>query len=505
MSDGDPSKTLERIPSGVPGLDAILRGGFFRGGVYLVLAPPGSGKTILGNQICFRHVAAGGRALFVTLLTESHARLITTLQTLAFFDPACVGASLSYVTGYQPLQKDKLKGLITFLRQVVLDHKATFLVIDGVVTAGAMAESELDTKEFINELQVFVELVGCTTLLLTGPSKVDEQYALSTMVDGLLEMHRDSLGMESIRTIEVTKFRGSGVLMGRHLFEITEAGVSIYPRTESPRGHARKRPDPTLAPRAAFGIKGLDTMLGGGLRSGSITMVLGTPGSGKTVLGLSLLAAGAREGEPGLYFGFFETPQDLCRKAEAIGLGLTAPVKSGLLGLVWQSPLDAIADELTERLLTTVREQGIRRLFVDGLGGFKDSLAYAERSSRFFNALCNELRSLGVVTLLSDEARSLGELEVPEHGLTAMLDNVVSLRHVERRAQLHKLVSVSKMRDDDGDRALHEFSIGSHGFVVSSAFTSAEAALGGLTSHVRGTARKTAPSSAKKGRKERRR
>ena len=81
MSDGDPSKTLERIPSGVPGLDAILRGGFFRGGVYLVVAPPGSGKTILGNQICFRHVAAGGRALFVTLLTESHARVITTLQT----------------------------------------------------------------------------------------------------------------------------------------------------------------------------------------------------------------------------------------------------------------------------------------------------------------------------------------------------------------------------------------------------------------------------------------
>jgi circadian clock protein KaiC len=72
MRDDDDltSKMLERVPSGLPGLDTILRGGFLRGGVYLFLAWPGSGKTILGNQICFRHVASGGRALFVTLLTE---------------------------------------------------------------------------------------------------------------------------------------------------------------------------------------------------------------------------------------------------------------------------------------------------------------------------------------------------------------------------------------------------------------------------------------------------
>jgi len=245
-------------------------------------------------------------------------------------------------------------------------------------------------------------------------------------------------------------------------------------------------------------------MLGGGLRSGSITMVLGTPGSGKTLLGLSLLTAGAREGEPGLYFGFFETPADLCRRADAIGLGLAGHVKSGVIQTLWQTPFDAIADELAERVLATVREHRIRRLFIDGLGGFKDSLVYPDRSTRFFGAFCNELRSLGVVTVLSDETRNLGELETPEHGLTALLDNVVFLRHVELRAQLHKLVSVMKMREGAGDPSLREFSIGPRGFVVSTASTSAETTLADLTRN-RPPPPKASRRPAKKARKLRRR
>ena len=482
MSDADDlkTKTLERVASGIPGLDTILGGGFLRGGVYLVHAKPGSGKTILGNQICFRHVAGGGRALVVTLLTESHSRLLSQLENLTFFDAACVGSTLSYVSGYQALETDKLKGLLLLLRRTVRDHKATLLVIDGVVTAGAMAESELETKKFIHELQVFVELVGCTTLLLTGATAPAEQYAFRTMVDGLLELELDAVGMEAARTIEIAKFRGGAVLMGRHLFEITNAGITVYPRTESRARPVVGRPDPGLVPPAAFGIQGLDGMLAGGLRPGSITMALGTPGSGKTLLGLSMLAAGAKLWEPGLYFGFSETAVDLAQKAQGMGIPLAAHVDSGLVDIMWQSPLDSIADALAERLLEAVRARKVRRLFIDGLHGFKTSLVYPARAERFFTALCDELRSLGVVTLISDEMLSLGAVELPRDGLTTSLDNVILLRHVETQARIHKFVSVMKMRAGAGDSAVREFSIDARGFSV----TSDEVAATGLLSEV---------------------
>jgi circadian clock protein KaiC len=347
MSDGDdddrvPAR-LERVPSGVLGLDAILKGGFFRGGVYLVHAEPGSGKTVLGNQVCFWHVAAGGRAVVVTLLTESHTRLLAQLGSMTFFDPSVVGSSLSYVSGYQALEADHFKGLLVLVRKAVRDQKATLLLIDGVITASGLAESELETKRFIYELQAFAELSGCTTLLLTGASEPAEQYAFRTMVDGLIGLRLDAVGMEAVRTLEVTKFRGGPVLMGRHFFEITDAGVTVHPRAEARLGRSIDRPQGVAGHRAKFGIPGLDAMLGGGLRSGSVTMTIGTPGSGKTLAGLSFLAAGAREREPGAYFGFFETPDDLERKARAIGLSLAEHVESGLVDMMWQSPLDGVA------------------------------------------------------------------------------------------------------------------------------------------------------------------
>jgi circadian clock protein KaiC len=372
------------------------------------------------------------------------------------------------------LEKEKLKGLLALLRALVREHKADFLVIDGFLTVGSLAESELETKKFVHELQVLLELMGCTALLLTGASTGKEPYALRTMVDGLLHLRLDLVGMEAVRSLEVPKFRGTGMLLGRHLFNITDAGITIYPRTESRPGKGIELSE-SSSELAAFGIDGLDTMLGGGLRPRSIAMVLGAPGSGKTLLGLSFLAAGAKLGERGLYFGFFETPDDLRRRAEGIGLGVAGHVASGLLEIMWQSPLDAMADALAEKVLAAVRERGVKRLFIDGLGGFKDSLIYPDRSRRFFGALCSELSSLGVVTLLSEQTIQLKDIEFPEHGLTAMLDTVIGLRHVERSGQLLKFISLLKRREAGGDPSPRELSIDEHGFFVGAAETTSQA------------------------------
>src|SRR5215204_5268471 len=95
----DPPSTLERVTSGVPGLDTVLRGGFMRGGIYIIQGTPGAGKTVLSNQICFHHVRDGDRyALYVTLLAENHARMMQHLRGVAFFDEALVPNRLTYLS-----------------------------------------------------------------------------------------------------------------------------------------------------------------------------------------------------------------------------------------------------------------------------------------------------------------------------------------------------------------------------------------------------------------------
>src|SRR5690242_16395890 len=116
---------LERLLTGMRGLDAVLNGGLFKGGVYIVAGRPGAGKTILGNQICFTHTQLGERALFVTLLSETHGRMLANLQNMRFFDPSRIGTSLHYLNGYMTLEKDGLPGVLKLLRDGVRQHKAS--------------------------------------------------------------------------------------------------------------------------------------------------------------------------------------------------------------------------------------------------------------------------------------------------------------------------------------------------------------------------------------------
>jgi circadian clock protein KaiC len=417
-----------------------------------------------------------------------------------FFKPEQIGSRLFYVSGYSHLETDKLKGLIGLLRDVIREHRATMLVIDGLVTVGDMAESDLEMKKFVHELQTLVELVGCTTLLLTGARLTDGQYPQRTMVDGLLHLSLEPAGMAAIRTLEVAKFRGSEVLLGRHIFEISGHGITVFPRVEAWRGRAVS-PLQAGRPLLGSGIESLDAMLGGGLRSGSVTLALGAPGSGKTLLGLAFLAAGARAGEPGVYFGFSESARELIGNADAVGMDFSRFCQEGLIEVLWYPPFELAADALAEKVLAAVEGRRAHRVFIDGIAVLKESIFYTERTGRFFSALCNELRGRGVTTVLSDETEDrIGPtLEIPTSRLTPMIDNVISLRIVERGTRLHRILSVAKMRSGPSDPTLREFSISSRGIDVSTTLQPPARLLPG-----RATPGRPAPSPPSKGAGQRR-
>jgi len=105
---------VERSATGVSGLDTLLGGGFVHGAIYLVMGRPGTGKTTLGNQLCFEHVKRGGRAAYMTLLAESHAAMLKNLHTMAFFDQSVINNGLSYVGAYRSLRDDKLRACSTW-------------------------------------------------------------------------------------------------------------------------------------------------------------------------------------------------------------------------------------------------------------------------------------------------------------------------------------------------------------------------------------------------------
>lgn len=473
---------MERIDTGVPGLDTILNGGLFSGGVYVVEGSPGSGKTILGNQICFHRASRGDSTIYITLLAESHTRLISHLRGMAFFRPELISSSIYYVSAFKVLEQQGLDGLLRSVRESVSARNASFVVLDGLVSAEEFAPSARDFKKFIHELQTICGMTGCTVLLLSSTERTSEFRSEHTMVDGLIELGDTLIGVQSLRYAQVRKMRGTSQLRGRHALEISSAGIRIRPRIETLlRGPDEDDPAPRAVGQVDFGVHGLDTMLRGGLPGGSNTLVLGPSGIGKTVLGLQFLSAGIGHEQPGLYVGFYERPFSLIAKGTRLGLGLEAAHKAGLLHLFWEAPIEGVLDAVVERVLRAVSDHGIKRLCFDGLHGFRHHAEYPGRTRAVFSAFADELTRRGVTTLFTLEIPGLvgAQIEVPIDGVSSLADNLLLLRHVELRSQLYRLISILKVRDHAYDGSIREFQITDRGVIVADTFDSAEQILTG--------------------------
>jgi circadian clock protein KaiC len=195
---------LERVPTGIPGLDTILRGGLLEAGIYIVRGEPGAGKTILGNQFCFNHAAAGHHAVYVTLMAETHDRMMQHMQTMSFFEPTRIPDGLYYISGFRVLEEDGIKGFIDLLWREIRTHNATLLVLDGLIVTAESSGSDRNFRKFIHELQAHMAIEGCTALLLTD-GRHDEYHPEYTMVDGLIELHDVLFGAQAERELEVRK------------------------------------------------------------------------------------------------------------------------------------------------------------------------------------------------------------------------------------------------------------------------------------------------------------
>jgi circadian clock protein KaiC len=472
--DSEPAP-LERMPTGVVGLDRILRGGLVRGATYMVMGRPGTGKTTLGNQLCFSRVAQGDRAAYVTLLAESHGSMLRNLHTMRFFDESAIHNGLSYVGAYKTLKEGKLRSLLEVIGRVMKDERCSLLVIDGAAPARMHADTEIALKEFVVELQVLSALLNCTTILLANMTSEDVNGAEHTMVDGLIELGFERSRRRTLRTLEVLKFRGSEHLLGRHEVTITADGVKVHPRFED-IADGSTRPAPASASRAPLGLPGLDAMPQGGLATGTTTVALGYAGSGKTTLGMHFLAAGAAAGEPGVMFAFYESPDRLLQGADGIGLPLRAFAEKKLFSHVWQPAHEFSLDVLAERMFVEIDRLQARRLVIDSIDGLRQASSDPERTIRFMTALLNELRARGVTVLLTDETLkpSGPEMEMRIQGMSALVDNLLLLEYLTVSTSLRRLVAIIKQRSSQQGAFMREFFLTPAGIVVAADSKSAE-------------------------------
>ena len=472
---------LNRLVTGIPGLDDLLKGGLVAGAAYIVQGRPGSGKTIFANHLAFNHVHQGGRALVATLLAESHERLFKYLSTLSFYDPQKIGAEIQFVSAFDTLENEGLDEVVKLLRREIMRQKATVLVVDGLLNARSRAGSTIDTKKFIAELQGHAAFAGCTVLFLTS-SKLDDGSPEHTMVDGVIEIGEELVGTRSVRQIQLRKTRGSSALSGLHECLINGDGFIIYPRLEALYNCPSNVQSSDIS-LFTSGSPDLDKALGGGLVQSSVTLVLGPSGVGKTTLGISFLAASTPE-EPGLHFGFYEPPNRLKVKAGVLGYDFQALEEAGALHIAWQPTTSGLLDDLGAQLIALVDKHKIKRVLLDSLGGMAKPCNNPDRLSAFFTALMGEMRARDVLVLATWEVRSLfgSEVNAPSSDLSSIADNLLLMRFVEQEAELKRQLSILKVRDSVYDASVMELILKDNGVGLTKFSKNARSASSGSAS-----------------------
>jgi circadian clock protein KaiC len=221
---------------------------------------------------------------------------------------------------------------------------------------------------------------------------------------------------------------------------------------------------------------------------------------------LHFLEAGLRAGERCLYLGFQEPPERLLAKAARVGIDLQQYVDSGLLEIKWHPSVDLLADALAHEVLDDVRGHATKRVVIDSLDGFRDSIMHGERTTRFLAAFTNELCVAGATTYLCDETRALFSpgVEVPTTNISAYVDNILFVRQVELDGELLRIVAVLKTRESARDPTLRVFTISQRGLRVEGPLRHAEAALTG-TAHATDTQRASKKKKATKKKATKRR
>lgn len=470
------SANMPRVSTGISGFDEILGGGLFQQGMYMIEGPPGAGKTILSAQICFHHARAGKKILYITLIAESHGKLINNLRAFDFLDDHLIPQCVILMSGYQELKTSGLNGLLHLAARAVAEHRPAIVVIDGYRSIHALAPDNSAIAEFIYELNALITTTKSLCLLLS-PSDVSDIWTEKTLMDGVIELYRHATGMRSVREIEVHKLRASEQIEGRHVFTIGSAGIRVFPRLEA-RVEQSGMPQKDTDTRVGFGLDGFDAMLHGGVLQGSVTSLIGPPGAGKTILSLHFLDHGTTTDEPSLYFGFYESPARLLGKAAKLNMRLGAAYDAGRLEVIWRPALGAGVDELADELLENVRKRNVRRVVIDGMDGFLQSAVRPDRFSMFFNALIGELRRMDVTALYTVEIPLFAREIAPSMVSTpAIVENVVLVRCVQHEATMRRIISVMKQRESGHDLGVREFWIDDHGVRVAHDSGSAQAFL----------------------------
>jgi circadian clock protein KaiC len=462
---------VEKMPTGIPGLDTITGGGLPRNRITALLGGPGTCKTVLGAQILAGGVEQGEPGLFVAF-EEGTDQIIVNCSAFAWGDQLA-GDQIGFVDARLP--EDAIaagafdvQGLLARVGAEARQIGARRIVLDGLDVLLDILADEGRVRQEVFRLRNWLGESGLSALLtvkadprVSSPLSEHVQY----LADCVVELEHRLVENTAVRELRISKYRGARHSANEHPFIVSSAGFELAPRGTGRLQHQ------VSSERVSSGIRGLDGMLGGGYYRSSSVLISGAPGTAKTTLAGTFLDAACRRGEKSLYVSFDESAEQIVRNLRSIGIDIEPHVDRGKLRIESMRTRTSPPHFYLASIIDMAEEHGARNLVIDPVSAF-GHLHSEEASQDAAVELVDRVKTRGITlvgtTLLGGQGP---EVEQTPIGLSTVADTWIHLSYVSRAGERNRALSIIKSRGMSHSNQVRELLLSNAGPDLAEVYT----------------------------------
>jgi circadian clock protein KaiC len=473
MTQRPPLRQRELISTGMPGLNDILRGGFYPNRIYLVEGSPGTGKTTLAMQFLMAGRDRGENVLYITLsetaeelltVGETHGWNMEGIELFELVDAEDLLNAEQEITVLHPWEVELGETVQRIIKRVE-EVNPSRVVFDSMSELRLLAQDPLRYRRQILALKRFFTERNCTVLLLDDKVNVnginDEQ--LHSLTHGVINLDRFTLEFGvARRRLEVLKMRGVGFHAGWHDLTIKQGGMIVYPRLVASE-HSMSFADEAVP----SGLPEMDALLDGGPLRGTTSLIVGPAGSGKTTLALQYAVTAAKRGECVAIYEFDERMGTLITRARKLGLDLEPLIEQGLINIRQVDPSELAPGEFSDMVKQEVESNNTRMVIIDSLNGYLAAMPEEKQLLLQIHELLTYMNHKGVLSfLINPQEGMVGSMATSTMSISYIADTVVLFRFFEAFGRIRKALSIIKNRGGGHENSIREFMIGRNGIRI---------------------------------------
>jgi circadian clock protein KaiC len=477
-----------KAATGISGLDDILVGGLSRGNIFLLEGSPGAGKTTVALQFLIEGARAGETTLYITL-SETAGELRASARShgwelgpnIEVFEVIPADSLLDSEHQQSLLYSSDLE-LGEAVKQIIAAVERVQpkrVVLDSLSEIRLLAQSSLRYRRQILSLKHYFARHDVTVLLLDDLTSDRDDKTVHSIAHGviLLEELAPAYGSER-RRLRILKYRGQHYRGGFHDFIIATGGVQVFPRLV-----AAEHVNSVSRKQLSTGNLPFDALLGGGLESGTSTLIIGPSGTGKSLISISFAMAAIARGEKAALFIFDEELSLLISRVAKLGYDLEAARRTGNLVISQVDAAELSPGEFACLVRDAVDSQEIKTVVIDSLNGYQAAMPEENSLILHMHELLQYLNRQGASTFMTVAQHGLvGDMQSPVD-VTYLADSVILLRYFEAMGRVRRAVSLIKKRSGGHEATIREYSIGPRGLTVGEPLTEFQGVLRGVPTY----------------------